>query len=194
MRFIVSGDQQFFFNENGYVEFEGLLSDPVRVSVTDVIDRSLAKPGKKTGRDLWREYPQLQKLVCKKNFAEVTSQLTGEKAIRLGCDQVLSQDTYYMEGCLEDTICMQAIVAGLLFCLRKGDAPSPYPQEVGNGVILHPHVLLPPCTSGLFYLVVYGRAVSLYSLQEGDPNVHFWKGFGYVFGDKLTDDKHPRLL
>jgi hypothetical protein len=53
---------------------------------------------------------------------------------------------------------------------------------------------LTPAKNSRFLLMGYGDSYSQYLHVPNDPQGHYLKSIGYVFGDHLNDSLHPLLL
>ena len=103
MRFALTKPYHDFFNENKFIELEGLLSPAQVETLNSAIDQELASRLKiakadiegcsfgktfTSGHDLWRHSTEIKKIACRMPLAEIAHQLTEEKPLRLAFDQV----------------------------------------------------------------------------------------------------------
>lgn len=148
MKFVVSKEQHHYYQKNGCLELEGLLSPKsllqIREGVQSSLSHKLQMPnGKiassspldliKAGRDLWRHSEQIKKYIS--SLGEIAAQLTVTKTVRLGYDQlllplphskILSTPTLRpasFEGSisLSEMSCLQGIICGAMLCLQAAD-------------------------------------------------------------------------
>lgn len=147
MKFAILKEQRDYFQKQGWIEFEDILSPDQLIQFNQSIDRGLAKraacPLDKVeylsaeqqfqyGRDLWRTDEQLKKMVCLSRFAELGSELVEKRPIRLGYDQIFpsrpeglalkqGQSVYgqflNQVTSLEQISCVDQLLFGLMICL-----------------------------------------------------------------------------
>jgi len=201
-------DQRRFFREQGYIEFEELISDEQLNHVNDEIKKLTQSLGRNSdrlfrqGHDLFRQSDYLKKICTSKLFAALFAELIGEKSIRLGFDQFIPKNysTKSLQS-LEESCCLRGILGGLIICLNSADAsdPSVFPSHAGNGIFFraqHPidYQILQQRPQQQFYLIGYTSQKTQYSLQENDPHTHDLKKLGYIFGDSLQNEHHPLII
>lgn len=102
MKFSTAKEHRDFFQKQGWIEFEGLISNDQLNLANEAIDQVLSERLNVSterlrtlssekfylqGRDLWRSNPLLQKLVTQTRFAEIAAELIEKKPLRLGYDQ-----------------------------------------------------------------------------------------------------------
>ena len=102
MKFSTSKEHRDFFQKQGWIEFEGLISDDQLNSLNQAIEQVLTQRLNVThsrlrtlssekcfleGHDLWRNHPFLQRFVMQTRFPEIISELIEKRALRLGSDQ-----------------------------------------------------------------------------------------------------------
>lgn len=223
MKFSLDSEQRSFFNRQHAIEFEGLLSEQDLLSLNQGIAevyQSLPKslPFKEQflqGRDLWRKNEQIRKVITHHRLVSLVYELVQEKPIRLGFDQFLPQigekENFYTEffkgvspfqnySAIQDLLCMAVIyLNGEEKELADIPNNNPFPAKPGSVVFFSPDYEidfqhLASRNNQSFLLVGFTRNHSQYLLIEDDPQRHFLKKLGYVFGDKLHDNLHPVLL
>lgn len=148
MKFATAKEHRDFFQKQGWIEFEDLLSNDQLTLINQAIDQVLAERLNVTpeqlrllssekfylqGHDLWRSHSFLQKIVTQVRFAEIASELIEKRSLRLGYDQLFSayhQTSFSREispvysGFLEriaplDAVsCVQGVACGLLLGLE----------------------------------------------------------------------------
>lgn len=104
MKCAIAKEHRDFFQKQGWIEFEELLSDSQLVLAQQAIERILAErvkvgperlpsfpatPLYLHGRDLWRSHPSLFPSAAHIRFVQVASDLLEKKPLRLGYDQFL---------------------------------------------------------------------------------------------------------
>lgn len=173
-----------------------------------------------SSRDLWRSNIHLQKLILQKNWAEIASELTSKTLLRIAFDQLLipdlnpekttpfSQLLQQETTTLEEFSTIQGVTCGLMICLESEknskeetvensqEYHSIFPSQPGNAIYFLPNASIDFTKfcrerTGRFLLIVYAQQKSNYIYQPKDPNTHFLKQLGYVFGDPLKETLHP---
>ena len=185
MRFALEKEHKDYFQKEGCIEFENLLSEKEVVELNQALESVLVKrleatserleffPFEQTflaGRDSWRENAYVKKSVCKLRLAEIASQLSGIKPLRLGYDQLLfsgfpsvlpktSQNSLVSslvgneKFSLTDISGFQGSLCGLILCLanetdRESGQEKPILREnvfstsVGSGVYFNQETLI----------------------------------------------------
>lgn len=221
----VADEHREYFREHKFIEFENLLTPNQLCELNGMIDASLSQRLKvpahlldkqssellyKAGSDLWRQNAFFKKLLCNKWWAEIAKELTRQKVIRMGTDQLLMAagtpghlaEEMFNKETLERCFSFQGLACGLLICLRSNnhsDEAKSISHEAGSGVFIDPthHVDL----SSIFntpgerqLLILFGGDTLIYLHNAKDLNTHFAKSLGYVFGDKLKERTHPTLF
>ncbi|NGX58057.1 MAG: hypothetical protein K940chlam3_00958 [Chlamydiae bacterium] len=164
-------------------------------------------------RDLWQDSDIIKKFDCQNRFAELILSLIDSRKFILGFDQLLVPEpeskmdmaSYYSSafpkpGILEELSCVHGIHCSLIICLQ-GETSEPlgfFPQYPGSVTVVSPEMefdfgQLEHNHHQRFLLVTYAQPDAMYLYREGDPNTHFCKNLGYVFGDKLFQKGHPYL-
>lgn len=181
MKYHISREHHFFFEQHRYIEFEGLLSN----QELDHLARAIGKYSKQV-RDLFRASDEVRKIVQMSRLAKIASELTHKRHLRLGFDQVVQ--TPLALNILEQQCCITGLVAGLLIDL---DDPT------GRGIYFAPALdtgVLPLEANKKYFLIVWADARAQYILQQQDPHTHELKKLGYVFGDRLKEKWHPTII
>lgn len=194
-----------FFQNNGYIQFEGLISEEQIERVQLEINAILAKRGDPgdlfhSGHDLWRSSEQFNKILKQRDLARVASELLLRKPLRLGYDQYLVPPlTYPCTDSLNRISSIQGILCGLLICLVNAETVIPndiFPTKAGDGTYFladfdFPWEQMAALTDLSYLLVVYTHERALYIHQINDPHQHVLKEYGYTYGDRLTDQWNP---
>ena len=123
-------------------------------------------------RDPHRENPQLFRLVSSRRLALMAANLIHKAPLRLAF-------TEWTEGVLNplsEWASIQPIAIALLL------------QPDGSGTFINPQISS-EVPKGL--LIAYSPLITLYTYNLLDPHVHELKKYGYVFGDRVTNDTHP---
>jgi hypothetical protein len=179
MKFAISQEQREFFRTNGWISFADLL-DPKELAILNTIKLLNRKKSPfDQGRDLWRKDDDVKKIVQSKRLVSLAFELIQKKPIRLAFDQ------WIPEKCqeLNEHSCINNLLGTFVISL-----------EEGSGSFYLPATPLPNFENGPFLMIAYCDKYSQYLYEERDPQVHFLKSLGYVFGDRLSDRLHPILL
>lgn len=223
MKFAVDSAHREYFRNHLSIEFENFLTSENVERFKQEIKKAWesrvsggnfekASPEKlfMMGRDLRRSETLLSKLLQKYQFASIVADLTEEKAMRIGYDQYLPasplhfdkfpNDSPYIKflqsnSTLEATSSIEGLLSGLLICLKDSSKPSSlFPKKAGNIVCFAPtaHFDLAQ-TDGEYLLIVYTRAMAVYTLQEKDPHAYALKHLGYGYGDLLSNKFNPLI-
>jgi hypothetical protein len=151
MKISIAKEHKDFFEKEGWIEFEELLTSSQLNQFNQAIDFALKAKLNTTpekikrmtqeelyaaGRDLSRHEETLRKLVTQPKLAEIASSLVGIRPLRLGYDQLLppfipslfqdlTPQTYekYIDNAstLEGTSCVKEVAVGLIICLGPDD-------------------------------------------------------------------------
>lgn len=217
MRFKIIGEHRAFFNENGYLELESVLS-PEDISLlssatdkllekrlSDLIEFRSAEELYRVGRDLWREDETIRKKVLSHNLAELAADLFKKKTIHIAFDQLLRTGSKpgfpgKLPSTLNEISSIFPLAGAVLIHLSGTSTPSELiPSQGENIIYLSPDKTIPwelffqtPHQS--YLLIAYAIPESVYVLQKKDPHTHALKKQGYVFGDRIRHDTHPIIF
>lgn len=130
MRFSLTHQQSSYFTDNGFIEFDELLSDDVirrlRQELKQEVSKRLnysfercsAEQIYRAGRDLWRENDYISKLVRKVGISGLAAEVFHEQPLRLAYDQCICGGLPFEDGqSLEEMSSIQGLVGGLLICV-----------------------------------------------------------------------------
>jgi len=233
MKFVIASDHREFFQKHHSIEFDELLNSKQLAQLNSAIDETLAErlhdsiadlasvsSGKlfMAGHDLWRSNTQVKKVVTSKQFAEVAIDLTEQRALRLGCDQLFPElkgriyksavsDAYHqlldLNTNLQGISSFDGVCCGLMLCLKgegseSADMDSIFSKKPGNGVFFHTdfpinfqHLKKYPLHR--YLLIVYVKNNAAYKRNDNDPHTHSLKQFDYIFDERLKDKFHPMV-
>lgn len=161
MKFATNKEHRDFFQKQGWIEFEGLLSDEQLKLANQAIDQVLAErleisPEKVyysssenkflQGHDLWRSDEYLRKLTVQSRFAELVAELIEKRPLRLGYAQffptILEKEKSMVYApfleknhSLESVSSMRGVVCGLMIALGEEDSIDPEKEEQCEGEI-----------------------------------------------------------
>ncbi len=223
MKFVVSAEQRRFFREHGYIEFDELLSQESLKEASEAAGKVLSlRTGAKGGalkqlahadvypyaRNLWMDSDNIKKFDCQGRLSEIALSLAEKKELILGYDQLLlpelsSYNSYYStifpEALpLSDLSSVQGISCAMIVCLEGSGEMGLFPAVAGNVTFVSPKTtvdfsVLKENFDKKYFLIVFADMNSVYFLKENDPNTHFNKQRGYVFGDRLAKKGHPTI-
>jgi len=190
-----------FFAKNGYIAFTDLFSEEALSRAESIITGN--------ARDLWRAHDAMKSIAFQKNCAEIATELTNSKTVRIAYDQSLcshASPTFPKAPfSLEDASCVQPILCGMILRLTRGPSPEktipfcPCPKERGEALFVSGKMLivLDPLLSlekQKFLLIAYSNNRPQYIAKEKDPFVNSLKSMGYAFGDHLNASTHPVIF
>lgn len=171
MKFATSKEQRDFFQKNGWIEFEEMLSNDQLALMNQALDQVIAArlnvaPEKLgalaaekiylQGHDVWRSHPFLQKIATQTRLAEIGAGLIEKKILRLGYDQfflgppkkshVLDNRSLFYQflektTSLETVSCLQGVTCGLVFAL--GGNENVFPEEKPSSFETHGMEIFP---------------------------------------------------
>jgi hypothetical protein len=220
MRLAITPDHKEFFNKNGYLELEGLLSvsmvADIKKSIEETIAARLKVPVAKlstqpaaslfqAGYDLWRDNEVVKRVAQKKDFALLASELFQLTSLRLAFDAYVcatNGSPFPERLTLQETSCLSPLAGALILPLTDLLQPIPLfsmPLNAGNGLFISPSLPIPwPelfATEGLCFLIIaFSNRRTLFCPDTRDPHAVNLKRLGYVFNDKLSDSLHPILV
>lgn len=214
MRFKIAGPHREFFQKNGYIELESMLTPEEIALLASSADRLLEKRLSdqiefksaeelfRVGHDLWRDDEVLRKKILSHNFAEVGAELFKKNSLHLAFDQLLRTGSKpgfpkQLPSTLNEITSIYPLAGAVLIHLSGTTSPSEIiPSQRENVIYLSPEMTIPwelffqsPHQS--YLLIAYANPESVYVLQKKDPHTHALKKLGYVFGDRVTHDHHP---
>lgn len=217
MRFKIAGPHREFFQKNGYIELESVLTSDeisalasaadalVEKRLSDQIEFKSAEELYRVGHDLWRESETIRKKITSHQLAEIGAELFKKNSLLLAYDQLLrtgSKPGYpkKLPSTLNDITSIYPLAGALLIHLSGSPLPSELvPSQHENVTYLSPGITIPwelffqmPHQS--YLLIAYANPESVYVLQKNDPHTHSLKNFGYVFGDRLQHTYHPTVF
>ncbi|HUD02096.1 MAG TPA: hypothetical protein VMR37_07190 [Rhabdochlamydiaceae bacterium] len=216
MRFKVTGDHRKVLEKQKFIEFEDVFSSDQIEEAAQHVDKVLGKRTRQLidtqscqelfhiGRDLWRDDPVLENFICNRGIAQLAAHLFQQKSLHLAFDQALRTTVRpgfpnATPATLQNRSCVQPLAGAVLVRLSGEAHPlSILPKKRENAVLIAPNLILPweiffqePQSS--YLLIAYAPAKALYICEKNDPNLHFLKKLGYVFGDNLNTSYHPLL-
>jgi hypothetical protein len=208
MKFIVDNSHREFFEENGWIEFEEVLTPDACTAILAHIEqvfRHRGAPRKvslpddavtlfRASRDVWRDEPKLKRAICHRKLSEIASELVEVKPLRFAYDQVLLPQTqqaipaHALMGALGPC---QGVLVVAAICL-EGSGEGILPSAPGHISFIKPETpFVLSALQGTYLFIGYCRAVARYAIQYLDPCANLPKSWGYAVGDRLIDRLHP---
>lgn len=214
MKFTLDSSSLESFNKNRMVEIAGLYDDAALELMNHEIDRFLAKEEAQTqekamlcGHDLFRKLEKYKKTLQLHSLGQIAYELVAVKPLRLAFDQLLVApngiadeflDTIFLkkEGSLKERSCVNELVMGALIALKAEEALLPFAAKAGHIVFFSPDITIPfdwlkKRKGDRYLLLAFSTKHAQYIFNEGDPQNHYLKRMGYVYGDKLKDSLNP---
>jgi hypothetical protein len=172
MKLTIAKAHKDFFQKEGWIEFDDLLSDAQLLQLNQTLDEALKVrfdlPLEKIkklssqeifvkGRDLFRSNEKLRKIVTQPRLAEVVSELIETKPLRLGYDQLIpafapslfqkvahqSYENFIEKATnLIEVSCVKEVLAGVLICLGPDTQEDLSLFGKGHVVVFHPETPL----------------------------------------------------
>lgn len=229
MKLATDKSHRNYFHKNGVIEFDGLFNisqvDELNAAIDNILCKNLAIPREKLarqspneiflhGRDLFRENDLLKKQLLHQRLAEIAVELTEERSLRMGYDQLFVGESkqplfstvydqfLHQEGTLHDKSTITPVLCGLMLCLEPSvseqNSSVLFPKTAGSGVYFKADIpfdltFLSHAEGGRYLLIAYAHPRTVYILNEKDPHTHALKHKGYVFGDRLSDKLNPLI-
>ncbi len=189
MHFSLSADHQTFFNKNGFISFDNLLTSKEVDKICEEITRLV--PDGKDLFDLFRQSPLLQKFIQSTPVVRLIRDLFQTKTFRIGYDRLLPDPSCLQTLSLEDCSSAKPLVGGILIPLSSEAIEVFDSTEVFCVSCTRPLAWKEFLKERPYYLITYASANASYYLEPKDPYTHLWKRLGYVFGDRLNQTRHP---
>lgn len=171
MKTVLSAQQLMYYRRQGHVRFENF---PLNFQEI----RDFAQKNK---RDLWRKDASIKKMILQ-NLGPIALELTKSHALHLACDQWI--DSVPLAGPMKNLFCFQNLACIFVFS----------PNDTGCVLdVYEPSSLtsrLPPEA----YLVVFAKDNGVLVENPKDPYTIQTRNLGYVYGDRLKHDLHPRIV
>lgn len=182
MKYSISREQQFFFEQQHYIEFDELLSPNEQKALMEATKKIAIDV-----RDLSHSVSSVKEITHCHRLAKLASELTHVRFLRFGFDQVLCPPVAF--GNLHSEVCIQGLVCALFICL-DGD-------NTMHAIFAEPFAdlaTLPLDPQKRYFVIGWAEEKAMYRLEPKDPYTHQLKKLGYVFGDRLKEQWHPTLI
>lgn len=214
MKFTLDKSSLETFNKDRIIELEGFYSPEKIVDINREIDSLLAKEkvelredAMKLGHNLFLQMPNYKRLFQLPLLAEIVYELISVKPLRLAYDQLLvaAADTFDQNSAtsfltpeltLEKRSSVNELVMGVMIALNAKEAMIPFSGEPGRVVFFSPETSIPfdflkDRLADRYLLLAFSSAHAQYLYNDLDPQNHYLKKMGYVYGDKLKDSVSP---
>ena len=129
MKYHISNEQHFFFEQNHYIEFEELLSSEEQQKLLEGIE----KVGK-SERNLSFESDIVKSIAHKPRLARLAAEIARTKRLRFGFDQLIEPG----KGFPSTNYCIQGLVCLLYLCLEGSHAIYTLPEVASSDLPLDP--------------------------------------------------------
>ncbi len=205
MKYVITDEQNAFFQKNGFIEFEGLFSEEECHLLIKEAEKSIKE---KKERDLFREKKEFYKTLFPLVVSSIAAELSSSKILRFGFDHVFvggKKERVLPEIPFSEGSSIKTLAIGIMICI-KGEVYSPsdteggvldiFPHKKGNVIFFNPQhgiawdILLERDKS-VFLLFVLARDPVQYVFEPKDMYAHDLKRLGYAFGDLLDPRTHP---
>jgi len=203
MKFLIENQHREYFNEYGLVEFEGLLSERELAEFQEAVNGEMTSRGGGfwKGHDLWRTSDRARKAVFSWRLAEIASQLSKEKPMRIAFDQFFSgaaPDALKEPVALETISSFQGLTSGLIIRLSGScEETTLVPKIAGSGVYFSPSASFDMKelfeAEGTFLLIAYVRARGVFIVSPQDPFRSQVQTLKYTVGDRLDEKRNPTI-
>lgn len=186
MRHALTKEHLDFFYQNHFITFEEVISQKECAALNAALEEQIGNendPEKifEKGHNTWRKDPRIKKVVLSSRLAEIATQLSKERTLRIGSDQILVPKLPIEPAPIIDLCSVQKVVAGLTL--------SPF---TGNATFYKPNEPIPfEEISEVELLIIYSEHHALYTHTPTDRHTHSLKKDGYGFGDHIDPKTHP---
>lgn len=214
MKFTLDSAALEGFNREGIIEVSGLYTADQILAINREIDQFLAAKGVKTqeeamgrGRDLFRSNELFKKQLALPSLGQIAYELVATKPLRLAYDQLLVgsmslADNYaktlflHKNAHLQERSCISELVLGAMLALKASEAQLPFAGVAGHIVFFRPDRPIPfswlkEIEQARYVLLAFATVHAQYIFNADDPQNHYLKQMGYIYGDKLKDNLHP---
>ncbi len=188
-----------YFQENGYIEFEDILSIPTLEKAKNDLEKKsiITASSDACKRDLFRKSEIIKKIALNKTICFILKNLTKKQNFRLAFDQlILTQQNPFNETfSLNSLSSFQGLIGGIIINIEPKSLILNDLNKKTNSVFIKSSIPINIknifLDSDVFLLIAYGELKTIYKRNLKDPNTNYLKQFGYNFGDVLKDNLHP---
>lgn len=135
MEFVIGSDESFYFDNKGYVEFDGIFTEKELKKLTENLEKLLEKRLEVSkekfyrfkpkewylsGRDLAIESKEIRKILLSGKLGKIAAELVHQKPLRLASDQwIFGGEPLPLKQSLEKSFPFQGMVAGVVISLKN---------------------------------------------------------------------------
>ncbi len=189
MKFIVNGEQKYYFQTNLMLLLEDVFND-------DKVQQIRSANGVQRG--LLLKHEKLRRLLLATHFSHFVGEILGKKPLRFAYDQLLIGGScpYESEVTLDEISAVQGVLGATIICLEAPDEEeSFFPTKAGDLLLVAYDKPIPfhELKSGRYLMMVYAEKNAVYIRNDQDPHLHFFRERGYAYGDQLQDPESPLL-
>ena len=218
MRVVVAGEQISFFERFGYLELESFFTEKETAHLASAVEEEMERRKKKSpsallddpsllyGYDLAVSCEKIRKELFSLRLAKAAFSLVRKKPLRYAFDTFWKIPEFSISSSLEDISSVTPLLISAVIALESQrdevaavSVPFEYrsfPQHKGSVAFIASKTVITTSSSfpGRYLVIAYSAGQLMYRLQSQDPNTHFLKRYGYVFGDTLKETTHPVLF
>ncbi len=195
MDLVPSVEQIQYFQHNGRIEFEELLSSK-NIDLLIAARKRNPPSGPFPGSDLRKEDDIAKKIIHSRSFFKIAGTLLNKSPLRL----IFTMDgrsSFSLLTVLDrEPLFLRQLLCGLCLCLQK-PSPDPhlfFPDQPGNGIFfsdISAFLSSPLPASGQYFLLFYGNDKFRLSLTYNNPLLKHFETIGYENGQYLTGLHNP---
>lgn len=183
MKLHLTAQQLSFYTAHGYIAFEEM---PLDLSTIEKELQTLLKKNE-SKREFWRLSQSLQQILVRK-IGPLALQLSRRRALHVAFDELIgAADGHDYSAPIQDHLSFQGLscVVALIF---DGKSPTFFMHpSCWPALIAHWPKEPTDC-----YLIGFGTEETLYIMNSTDPQNHYYKKFGFGFGDSIG--KNPLII
>lgn len=214
MKFTLDKSSLETFNKTRMLELEGLYSPEKVREINREIDALIPKDKigfreeiMKFGRDLTRKSESFKRAIGFNRLGEIAYELISVRPLRLAFDQVIvaasnsfdeQRATTFLNdtGSLNQKSGINEIVLGVIIALNAKEENLPFAGTEGRAVFFGPDIPIPfeflkNRLADRYLLIAFSTVHAQYLYNDNDPQNHYLKKEGFVYGDRLKDSTHP---
>ena len=198
MKLTLSGEQLNFFSRHGFLELEEFVKNIDELS--DALDVLVHCHKGDRKYNIVLEDEKVGRALSLKILGEIVHLLVNQRPVRYAFDRFSHPERGQT---IEEVSSVVPIIMTAVIALEDGNDSSvlwqPFiysgmPQKRGSVCFVSPKVSWEVKKTNQRCLIIgFTNERAVYRFQEGDPNIHFLKKQGYVFGDALSEKTHPSV-
>lgn len=191
-----------YFHENGFIEFENILSNPIYEKLINACFEIIKKSKESSissvsKNDLFRTSETFKKIAFNKTITSILKTLTKKQNMRLVFDQlILKEKNSSIENfSLDSFSSFQGLIGGIIIKFDVNYLEINDLNKKNNCIFIKNSTPIKIenffSDSNFYLLIAYGEIKTVYKHNLNDMNTNFLKKLGYNFGDTLKDELHP---